>query len=234
MSLHIGAKKGEIAETVLLSGDPLRAQHVAENMLSDSQMYSTIRNMLGFTGYYNGKRVSVQGSGMGQPSLAIYLHELIHDYGVKTVIRIGTCGAMNESIGLGDIILAMGASTDSNMNRILFNGLDYAPTADFGLLRKASQKAKELDVPVTVGDVFSTDLFYFKNDPVRWKPWIDHQILCTDMETSTLYTMAAGANVRAMSILTVSDHIISRVFSSTEERERYFTDMVKIALEIVE
>lgn len=234
MSLHIGAEDGEIAETVLLSGDPLRAQHVAETMLSESKCYSTIRNMLGFTGYYNGKKISVQGSGMGQPSLAIYLHELVHDYGVKTIIRIGTCGALNEKIGLGDVIIALGASTDSNMNRLLFNGQDYAPTANFELLLRAHQKAGELGIDAVVGDVFSTDFFYRANDPERWQPWIAQEILCTDMETSALYTLAAGAGVRALSILTVSDHIISNVFSSKEERERYFMDMVKIALECSE
>ncbi len=233
MSLHIGAKQGDIAETVLVSGDPLRARFIAENLFEEAQCYTEVRNMLGYTGYYKGRRVSVQGTGMGQPSLAIYVHELIQSYQVKNIIRIGTCGALVKELDLGDIVIAQGASTDASMNRITFNELDYAPVADFELLRKAYLKARELDISVKAGSVFSTDLFYFNNDPERWKIWIEHGILCTDMETSTLYTMAARSGVRALSILTVSDNIISGTASTSKEREQAFTDMTEIALEVV-
>ncbi|HNP20181.1 MAG TPA: purine-nucleoside phosphorylase [Fulvivirga sp.] len=233
MSIHIGAQEGEIAETVLISGDPLRAKYVAENMLTDAVCYSSVRNMLGYTGKYNGKKVSVQGTGMGQSSLAIYVHELIHDYKVKNIIRIGTCGALKTDIKVGEIIIAQGASTDANFNKILFKGLDFAPMADFKLLISSYEKACKMGIDVRVGNVFSTDLFYFKNDPDRWKIWIEHKVLCTDMETSMLYTLAAGTDVKALSILTVSDNIITGEMSSIEDREKRFREMVKIALNIL-
>jgi purine-nucleoside phosphorylase len=233
MSVHIGAKEGEIAETVLLSGDPLRAKFVAENMLKDAFCYTTVRNMLGYTGEYNGQRVSVQGTGMGQPSLAIYANELIDSYHVKNLIRIGTCGAIIPEINLGEVIIAQGASTDANSNKMLFKGLDYAPLADFTLLYKAYEMAGELGIKARVGNVFSTDLFYYKNDPDRWTVWKDHGILCTDMETSSLYTLATGAGVKALSILTVSDNIITGTVSSTKDREQGFAEMVKVALSII-
>lgn len=232
MSIHIGAKEGEIAETVLISGDPLRAKYIADHMLEDAKCYTEVRNMLGFTGLYNGKKISVQGTGMGQPSLAIYLHELIHYYGVKKIIRVGTCGALDKDIKLGEVIMAQGASTDSAANHILFNGLDFAPLADFQLLYEAYNKSVELDVPSKVGNVFSTDLFYYRDDPSRWRVWKEHQLLCADMETSTLYTMASGANVKALSILTVSDNIMTGESSSTKDRAQSFSEMVKIALAI--
>ncbi|GAA0894106.1 purine-nucleoside phosphorylase [Fulvivirga kasyanovii] len=230
MSIHIGAEKGDIAETVLLAGDPLRAKFIAENMLTDFTCYTQVRNMLGFTGYYKGKRVSVQGTGMGQPSLAIYTHELIHTYGAKKLIRVGTCGALMPEIALGEIIIAQGASTDSNANRILFQGLDFAPLADFDMLMKAWKAANDKGINARVGNVFSTDLFYFKNDPERWKVWTAHKMLCADMETSMLYTMAAGAGVQALSILTVSDNIVTGAFGTSEERERPILDIVDIAM----
>lgn len=230
MSLHIGAEMGEVAETVLLSGDPLRAKFIAENMLEEAICYNRVRNMLGFTGYYQGKRVSVQGTGMGQPSLAIYVHELLHSYKVNQLIRIGTCGALLPDIKLGEIIIAQGACTDSNVNKMLFNGLDFAPLADFNMLHKAYELSREQQVKIRIGNVFSTDLFYFKGDPQRWKLWSEHGVLCVDMETSTLYTLAAGANARALSILTVSDNIVTGAFSSSQDREQSFIDMVRIAL----
>ncbi len=232
MSLHISAKEGEIAETVLASGDPLRAKFIAENFLEEAHCYSEVRNMLGFTGYYHGKRVSVQGTGMGQPSLAIYAQELIDSYQVKKIIRVGTCGALEAGIELGQVIIAQGASTDANINKLTFQGLDYAPIADFGLLSNAFQKAGELGIPVLVGGIFSTDFFYFKNDPERWTPWREHGILCTDMETSMLYTLAAKAGVKALSLLTVSDNIITGAASTVQEREQAFASMARIALEI--
>lgn len=234
MSLHIGAKDGEIAETVLLSGDPLRAKFIAENILDNATCYTEVRNMLGFTGYYQGKRISVQGTGMGQASLAIYVHELIHSYGARQLIRIGTCGAMLPDIALGEIIIAQGASTDANSNRMIFDGLDFTPIADFTMLYKAWETAKKLGIKVRVGNIFSTDLFYFKNDPERWKIWTEHGILCADMETSTLYTMAASAGAQALSILTVSDNIITGAISSSEDRERSLVDMVRLALNVVD
>ena len=233
MSLHIDAKDGEIAETVLASGDPLRAKFIAENFLEKVHCYNEVRNMLGFTGYYKGKRVSVQGTGMGQPSLAIYAQELVDAYQVKKIIRVGTCGALEEGIDLGQVIMAQGSSTDANINKLTFHGLDYAPLADFDLLLEAYQKAGELGIPVRVGGIFSTDFFYFKNDPERWGPWREHGILCTDMETSMLYTLSAKAGVKALSILTVSDNIITGAASSVKDREQAFASMVEIALEIV-
>ncbi|MEQ8924962.1 MAG: purine-nucleoside phosphorylase [Fulvivirga sp.] len=232
MSIHIGAKQGEIADTVLVCGDPLRAEHIAESYLKDAFCYSNVRNMLGFTGRYNGKRISVQGTGMGQPSLAIYLHELTHEYGVKTIIRVGTCGALNQEIELGDIIVAQGASTDSNMNRLIFSGLDFAPLPDYGLMTAAIQEAEKQNIKVRIGYLFSTDYFYFKDDPKRWELWINHGMLCAEMESSLLFTMAAAAGVRSCSILTVSDNIILGKACSTEERESSFNDMMRIALNI--
>lgn len=233
MSIHIEAKPGEIAETVLISGDPLRAKFVADNFLVNAVCYSGVRNMLGYTGYFKNERVSVQGTGMGQPSLAIYVHELIHEYGVKNIIRIGTCGALDESIKLGALILAQGASTDSTINRKTFAGLDFAPTADFDLLLKAYEQSKAMDVEVVVGDIFSTDLFYGENDPARWKVWQDHKVLCVEMESAALYTMAARAGVKALSILTVSDNIITGASSSPVERERGLDEMARLALSII-
>ena len=232
MSIHIGATKGEIAETVLVCGDPLRAKHIADNYLEDVNCYSTVRNMLGFTGTYNGKRISVQGTGMGQPSLAIYLHELIDEYGVKNIIRVGTCGALSPKIKLGDIVIAQGASTDSNMNKLIFSGLDFAPIPDKDLFLASVKSAERLSIDAHVGNVFSTDYFYFKNDPERWSKWIDHGVLCAEMESSLLFTLCIGKGVKSCTILTVSDHIISGEACSTEERETSFCNMMKIALEI--
>lgn len=233
MSLHIGAKHGEIAETVLLSGDPLRAKHIAETMLEDVFCYTQVRNMLGYTGYYKGKKVSVQGTGMGQASLAIYVTELLNDYNAKQLIRIGTCGALLPEIQLGELILAQAASTDTMANRLHFNGLDYAPAADFQLLLQAYQKAKEMTIPVRVGGIFSTDLFYFKDDPHRWAVWTDHNTLCADMESAVLYTLAAGARAQAVSLLTVSDNIMTGESSSAEKREKGYTKMAELALEML-
>lgn len=233
MSLHLEAKKEDIAETVLLSGDPLRAKYVAENMLDDAKCYNKVRNMLGYTGFYKGKRVSVQGTGMGQPSLAIYAHELINEYHAKKLIRIGTCGALSSEIKLGDIIIAHGASTDSSMNKMTFQGLDFSAIADFELLRKAVEFAEKRKVAIKVGNVFSTDVFYMAEDPKRWQVWSDHQVLCAEMESSLLYTMAARHNVQALSILTVSDNIITGEAASSEEREKKFHQMTEIALQLI-
>jgi len=231
MSFHIGAKVGDIAEIMLLPGDPLRAKFIAETFLEDISCYNTVRNMLGFTGMYKGNRISIQGAGMGIPSTAIYANELINEYGVKTMIRIGTCGSIREDIGIGEVILAMSASTDSSMNRIKFGGMDYAPAANFELLDKAFHKAKELAIGALVGGIFSTDSFYDDN-PDRYKIWADHGVLGAEMESMLLYTLAAKTNVKALSILTVSDNLVTGAVMSSEERERKIEDMTRIALEV--
>ena len=233
MSFHIGAKKGEIAEIMLLPGDPLRAKFIADNFLSEVTCYNSVRNMLGFTGIYQGKRISIQGAGMGIPSTAIYAHELINEFGVKTIIRIGTCGSIRADIKLGEVILAMSASTDSSVNRLYFNGMDYAPAANFELLDKANHKAKELSVHTLVGGVFSTDTFY-DDTPDRYKIWGEHGVLGVEMESTILYTIAARSNVKALSILTVSDNLVTGEVATSEEREKKIEDMAKIALEIAE
>jgi len=231
MSFHIGAKVGDIAEIMLLPGDPLRAKFIAETFLEDISCYNTVRNMLGFTGMYKGNRISIQGAGMGIPSTAIYANELINEYGVKTMIRIGTCGSIREDIGIGEVLLAMSASTDSSMNRLKFGGMDYAPAANFELLDKAFHKARELSIEALVGGIFSTDSFYDDN-PDRYKIWADHGVLGAEMESMLLYTLAAKTNVKALSILTVSDNLVTGAVMSSEERERKIEDMTRIALEV--
>jgi len=230
MSLHIGARKGDIAETVLIPGDPLRAKFVAENLLEKATCYNEVRGMLGFTGTYKGKRISIQGTGMGIPSTSIYVNELISEYGVKNIMRVGTCGSIKADIKLGEVILAMSASSDSSVNRFQFGGMDYAPTADFSLLQKAWQAAKTLGINVHVGGVFSTDTFY-SSQPNRWDLWAAHGILGAEMETAVLYTLAAKFNVKALTILTVSDNIITEEYTTAKEREQSFTGMMRIALE---
>ncbi|WP_420316139.1 purine-nucleoside phosphorylase [Ekhidna sp.] len=232
MSLHIGAKAGEIAETVLLPGDPLRAKLIAESFLTDVYQYSNIRNMSGFTGTYKGKRISVQGGGMGMPSTAIYANELIKEYDVKTIIRVGTCGSLKREISLGEVILAMSANTDSNINRATFNGMNYSPVADFELLDKAYHQARELSIPVRVGGIFSTDFFYDEN-PDRYEVWANHGVLGVEMESAILYTLAARTNTRALSILTVSDNLITKEFNSAEGRTNDIENTARLALEIV-
>ena len=232
MSLHIEAKPGEIAETVLISGDPKRAKYVAETMLTDAKCFNEVRGMSGYTGLFEGKRVSVMGTGMGMPSTAIYVHELIVDYKVKKIIRMGTCGCIQPDLALGDVIIAMGASTDSNINRTTFNGFDFAPLADFSLLESAYKVAGEMEVKTTVGNVFTSDLFYHPNEHQRLKIWSEHNVLCVEMETAILYTMAARFKILALSLLTVSDNILTGQSSSVPDRERSFTNMVDIALKI--
>lgn len=230
MSIHIGAKQGEIAKTVLMPGDPLRAKFVAETFLEDVICYNEVRGMYGFTGTYKGKRISVQGSGMGIPSISIYANELVTEYGVENLIRIGTCGAMKEDINLKDVILAMSASTDSNINKIRFNNLDYAPTASFELLMKAYKAAVNENVPVRVGNVLSTDTFY-GDDPEAWKLWANFGVLAVEMEATALYTLAAKYNVNALAILTVSDSLVTHELTTAEERQKNLLQMIKISLE---
>ena len=229
--MHIEAKKGEIAETVLLPGDPLRAKYVAENMLEDAVCYNRIRNMYGYTGTYNGKRISIQGTGMGMPSIGIYVHELISNYGVKRLMRVGTCGAIQSHLQLGSVILATAASGDSHANKLLFKGMDFAAVADFELLHRAYQVAQDLNISTLHGNIFSTDVFY-DTQQHRWDVWARHGILAVEMESQMLYTLAARFQVQALSILTVSDNIITGTSSSAQEREQNFMDMMRIALEI--
>lgn len=231
MSIHIGAELGQIAPTVLLPGDPLRAKHIAETMLEDAICFNQVRGMLGYTGRYGDKRVSVMGSGMGMPSLSIYVNELITEYQVKALLRVGTCGAFQPNLKIGDVVLAMTASTDSQMNKIRFNGMDYAPAASFELLLKAYQVAKERGIEVRVGGMFASDSFY-KDDPDWWKVWAEYGILVVEMESNALYTLAAKFKVDALSILTVSDSLVSGEEATAQQREQGFTQMAEIALEI--
>ncbi|SMF65182.1 purine-nucleoside phosphorylase [Pseudobacteriovorax antillogorgiicola] len=231
MSHHIAAKQGDIAETVLLPGDPLRAKFVAETFLEEPFCYTDIRNMLGFTGTYKGKRISVQGTGMGQPSLAIYGYELIQSYQAKNLIRIGSCGALNKTLKLRDIIIAMGACTDGSMNRITFNGQDYAAIADFSLLQLAYEKAVGSSIATRIGNVLATDRFY-GDDLEALKPWTDHQVLAVEMESNVLYTLAARYGARALSILTVSDSLVTNENLPARQRESSFEDMARLALDV--
>jgi len=231
MSIHIEAKEGDIADTILLPGDPLRAKYIAENFLTDIFCYNKVRGMYGYTGLYNNKKVSVQGTGMGIPSISIYVNELISSYKVKNLIRIGSCGSMQEDIKIRDVILAMSASSDSSINKIRFNGLDYAPTADFELLRKAYDIAVGKNIKLKIGSVFTTDTFYHDN-PDSWKHWADYGLLAVEMETAALYTLAAKFKVKALSLLTVSDSLITHEETSAVERQKTFNQMVEIALDL--
>ena len=233
MSVHIGAKAGDIAETILLPGDPLRAKYIAETFLEDAVLYNEVRGMYGYTGTYKGKRVSVQGTGMGIPSISIYAHELITQYGVKNLVRVGTCGAYHKHVKVRDVILAMSASTDSNINRIKFRQvLDFAPTASFELLKKAYDAATEANMPLHVGNVFTTDTFYSEDDDIT-KLLTEHNTLAVEMETAALYTLAAKFGVNALAILTVSDHLVTGEVTSSEERQLTFNQMITAALDAV-
>ncbi|WP_400241812.1 purine-nucleoside phosphorylase [Niallia sp. JL1B1071] len=229
MSVHIGAKEHEIAETVLLPGDPLRAKYIAENFLEDAKCYNEVRNMFGYTGTYKGKRISVQGTGMGVPSISIYINELISSYNVQNLIRVGTCGAIQKDVKVRDVILAMSASTDSQMNRLTFGGVDYAPTADFDLLKKAYDSGLEKGLSLKVGNVFTADMFY--NDNSELEKWAKYQILAIEMESAALYTIAAKFNRKALSVLTVSDHILTGEETTAQERQTTFNEMIEVALE---
>lgn len=231
MSTHINAQKGAIAETVLLPGDPLRAKWIAENFLENAVCYNKVRGMLGFTGTYKGQRISVQGSGMGVPSALIYYHELIVEYGVKNLIRVGTAGSFHTDVGLRDIVLAMAASTNSAINDRTFFGSHFAPTANFELFKKAIRYADQQKIPIKAGNILTNDLFY-EDDPNAFKKWADHGVLCVEMETAALYTIAAKHKVKALSILTISDSLVTREYTSSEERETSFNKMVDIALNI--
>ena len=230
MSIHIGAKENEIASTVLLPGDPLRAKFIAENLLENAVCYNEVRGMYGFTGTYKGKKVSVQGTGMGIPSISIYANELITSYNVKKLIRIGTCGSINADVKVRDVILAMSACTDSSINKIRFEGMDFAPTASFELLKKAYDSAKELNINPKVGSVLTSDTFY-GDEADSWKIWSKFGVQAVEMETAGLYTLAAKYGVEALSILTVSDSLVTGELTTAEERQTTFKQMIEIALE---
>lgn len=232
MSIHIGAQKNEVAERILLPGDPLRAKFIAENYLEEVKKYNEVRNMFGFTGSYKGVPVSVQGTGMGVPSISIYTHELIVDYGVKKIIRVGTCGAYQEKVKVREMVLAMTSSTDSAVNRLLFKGIDYAPHADFNLLLKAYETALAKGISVHVGDIFTSDTFYTEDQsPIDQLK--RHGTLAVEMETAALYTLAARFGVKALSILTVSDHLITGEATTVEERQTTFRQMIEVALDTI-
>lgn len=229
MTPHLEARLGDFAETVLMPGDPLRAQFIAETFLSNSKQVTSIRNMLGFTGEFEGKRISVMGSGMGIPSISIYATELINHYGVQNLIRVGSCGAIAPDIQLRDIIIGMGASTDSGVNRARFAGMDYAATADYALLSATTRAASEMDIPVRIGNLFSTDLFYHP-DHTLFDTMEKMNILAVEMEAAGLYGVAAEHGARALAICTVSDHIRRREQLSPAERQSSFEEMIQIAL----
>jgi purine-nucleoside phosphorylase len=231
MSVHIGAQPGEIAERVLLPGDPMRAKWIAETFLDDPKCYTQVRGMLGFTGTWRGERVSVQGSGMGMPSASIYTHELINEYGVRSVIRIGSCGALAMDLNLGDVIAAIGSATDSNMNRARFDGLiDYAPVADFSLLRTAVEVAERRGVGMRVGPILAADAFY-TDRPDLYDVLAAYGVLAVEMESAAIYTIAARYRAKALTILTVSDHIKRGEKMDAADREQGFADMVQIGLD---
>ena len=231
MSVHIEAKKGEIAETILLPGDPLRAKCIAETFFENPVCFNKVRNMLGYTGIYDGKRVSVMGTGMGVPSISIYAHELINAYGVKNLIRVGSAGSYQKDVKIRDVVLAMAASSNSGVNELRFGGADYAPTANFGLFIKAVETAKKKNIQVKAGNVFTSDEFY-ADDFEAYKKWSKFGVLCVEMEAAGLYTVAAKHDVNALAILTISDSLVTGERTTTKERETTFKGMVEIALEL--
>lgn len=229
MSTHIEAKKGDIAENVLLPGDPMRAKWIAETFLDDPKLYNDVRGMLGYTGSYQGKLVSVQGTGMGIPSALIYCHELINDYGVKNLIRVGSAGSYQTDIKVRDIVIAMAASSNSGINNSRFANADYCPTANFELFMKAAKYAEQQHIPIKAGNVLSSDQFY-EDSSDTFKKWAEFGVLCVEMEAAGLYTIAAMHNVKALAILTISDSLVSQESLSADEREHSFKTMVEIAL----
>jgi purine-nucleoside phosphorylase len=229
MSVHIEAKKGEVAETILLPGDPLRAKWIAETFLDNPICFNKIRGMLGFTGTYKGKPVSVMGTGMGVPSISIYAHELITEYGVKNLIRVGSAGSYQAHIKIRDIVLAMAASSNSGINELRFGGADFAPTADFELFEKAVNAARKKKIEIKAGNIFTSDEFY-ADDFESYKKWSKFGVLCVEMESAGLYTIAAKHKVKALSILTISDSLVTGERTTSSERETTFKEMIEIAL----
>jgi purine-nucleoside phosphorylase len=229
---HISASEGDFAPSILLPGDPLRARYIAENFLEDVTQVNEVRNMLGYTGNYEGVPISVMGTGMGIPSASIYATELVNEYNVERLIRVGSCGAVTEKVAVRDVILAIGACTDSLVNRTRYGGLDFAAVADFWLLRAAAEAAASKGIEVKVGNVHSADLFY-NPDPEAFNRMEAMGVLAVEMEAAGLYGVAAEHGARALTICTVSDHIRTGEATSSEEREKTFADMVEIALEAV-
>lgn len=232
MSTHIEAKVGDIAESILLPGDPLRAKWIAETLLEDAKCYNKVRGMLGYTGYYKRKRVSVQGTGMGIPSALIYCNELINEYGVKNLIRVGSAGSYQKEVKIRDIVIAMAASSTSGINNSRFINADYSPTANFDLFNKATNYAQANNIDIKAGNILSSDEFY-EDDFDSYKKWAEFGVLCVEMETAGLYTIAAKFNVKALSLLTISDSLVTKESTSAEERESTFNTMVEIALNTV-
>ena len=227
---HIEANNGDFAKTVLMPGDPLRAKYIAENFLDDAKCVTRVRNMFGYTGTYKGKPVSVMGSGMGVPSISIYATELYKDYGVESIIRIGSCGAVRDDIKVRDIIIGMSASTDSNVNRSRLNGYDFAATADFDLLHKIVKTAETTGKDVRVGNIFTADLFYTPQ-PEMFALMEKYGILAVEMEAAGLYGVAAEYGKKALTVLTVSDHIKTGEQTTADERETTFKDMMELTLD---
>jgi purine-nucleoside phosphorylase len=230
MTVHIGAKPGEIAETVLMPGDPLRAEWAAHTFLDTPVCVNRVRGMLGYTGTWRGHRVTIHGSGMGMPSLSIYANELIRDYGAKTLIRIGSAGAMQERVKLRDIVLAMGCSSLSTPSRGIFRELNFAPCADYGLLAAAHRAALARGVATHVGGIYSSDVFYDEREDLNAQ-LMRHGVLAVEMEAAELYTLAARHGVRALAVLTISDHLVTKEELPSADRQSSFADMVEIALE---
>lgn len=232
MSVHIGAREGEIADKILLPGDPLRAKYIAENFLEAPICYNEVRGMLGFTGIYKGERVSVQGTGMGMPSASIYIHELINSYGVKKLIRVGTCGAISEAVHVRDLVIGQAAATSSSLVQKNFQTFHYPPIADFDLLLKAYEIAKEKGFTTHVGNLLSEDTFY-KDDMTETLQLADLGVLGVEMEAAAMYYLAAKYHVQALAICTVSDHIITGEETTAEERQTTFNEMIEVGLETV-
>ncbi len=229
---HISAQKNDFAKTVLMPGDPLRAKFIAENFLENVKEVNAVRNMFGYTGTYKGKEVSVMGSGMGVPSISIYATELFKQYDVESIIRIGSCGAVRDDIKVRDIIVGMSASTDSNVNRQRLKGADFAPCADFGLLRNVADTADKMGINIHVGNIFTADLFYTPN-PEMFGLMEKNGILAVEMEAAGLYGVAAECGKKALTVLTVSDHIKTGEETTAEERQTTFKEMMELTLESV-
>ena len=229
-SKHINAQAGDFASTVLMPGDPLRAKYIAEKFFDDARQVNDVRNMLGFTGTYKGETLSVMGHGMGIPSVSIYATELINEYGVKNIIRAGSCGAVSPHIKLRDVVIGMGACTDSQVNRMRFKGYDYAALADYGLLENMVNVARDKNLSVRVGNIFSADLFYTP-EPEMFDVMEKYNILAVEMEAAGLYGLAAEFGAKAITICTVSDHIRTGEAMSSEEREKTFDEMIEVALD---
>ncbi len=229
---HINvSEQGIIAETVLMPGDPLRAKFIAETYLENPVQFNTVRNMFGYTGTYKGKKISIMGSGMGMPSIGIYSYELIHFYGVKNIIRIGSCGAIQEDLKIRDIVIGISASTNSNYATQYDLPGTFAPTASWSLVKKAVDIADQKGIPTRVGNILSSDIFY-DDDPDTWRKWAKMGVLAIEMEAAALYMNAARAGVNALCVLTVSDSLVSHEVTTAEERQTSFTNMMEIALEL--